>query len=205
MTRVADRDDSLIARCKRGVDREAFDSIVERYKDKIVNYVRRMVGDRDEADDLAQEVFVKVYVGLSTFESRSTLATWLFRIATNLCIDHRRKKARAGHALVSFETLSNSLATCDHQEHSPETSVLRSEMAEKLDQAIADLPDQLRAVMVLRDIQGVPYEDIAQIVGCPVGTVKSRLFRARSTLREQLQAYLRGDDDGLIGSRGPTA
>lgn len=198
VTSVADNDAALVARCKDGDDRQAFDDIVVRYKDRIVNYVRRMVSDRDDADDIAQEVFVRVYAGLRGFENRSALYTWLFRIATNLCIDYRRRRRRPERQHLSLDALPELAASGNSDKErgavtTPEQAAIHSELSVMIERAIGTLPERLRAVVLLHDVEGLPYEDVARIVGCPLGTVKSRLFHARSALRDTLGPYLRGE------------
>jgi len=195
---VADTDAALISRC-RGDDRQAFNDIVLRYKDRVFGYVRRMVANREDAEDIAQETFVRVYNGLRTFESRATLHTWLYRIATNLCIDYRRRNLRPERRHVPLEQRSPNggfapALDIPDDRYRPDAQALLSELSAKLDEAIAALPERLRAVVVLHDVNGLPYEDIARIVGCPLGTVKSRLFHARVALREALGPYLRGTE-----------
>jgi len=196
-------DTALLARC-REEDPSAFDEIVLRYKQKIFQYIHRMVGDADEAEDLTQEVFVKTYVSLSSFRSQSSLNTWLYRIAGNLCIDAHRKKSRkdaalGGHVVSLDESRGDSSDAAEENRHAKEAPDSRFEPYHLLEQqeldaqiqlALARLPEKMRSVVILHDLEGLPYEDIAAIVDCPLGTVKSRLFNARVQLRDQLKHYL---------------
>jgi RNA polymerase sigma-70 factor (ECF subfamily) len=194
--RVGDSDAALISRC-RDDDREALDEIVRRYMDRVLTYVRRMVANREDAEDIAQETFVRVFAGLRSFQSRSSLNTWVYRIATNLCIDYRRRNLRPERRMVALDAVERADAVSEAPATGricqPEAAAMRSELATVLDKAISELPDKLRAVVVLHDVNGLPYEEIAQIVGCPLGTVKSRLFHARAALREAVGPYLRGE------------
>jgi RNA polymerase sigma-70 factor, ECF subfamily len=193
-------DTSLIERCQRN-DITAFNEIVSRYKNKIYNYIYRMVGNGEDAEDLTQEVFVKMYVALDSFRSQSSLSTWLYRIAGNLCIDSHRKKSRRdagfGGAITSLdEPFSHSSSEDAHTREvsditfEPSKVLASQEMDKQIQEALAKLPEKMRTVVVLHDIEGLHYEEIASVVDCPLGTVKSRLFNARSLLREHLSAYL---------------
>jgi RNA polymerase sigma-70 factor (ECF subfamily) len=198
VVRVADTDVTLVSRC-RSADGQAFNEIVHRYKDRVFAYVRRMVENREDAEDIAQETFVRVFTGLRSFENRASLPTWLYRIATNLCIDYRRRNMRPEKRHVPLDHgfgdagPTSTLDLADER-YRPDDVAARNELATRLDEAILALPERLRAVVVLHDVNGVPYEDVARIVGCPLGTVKSRLFHARSALRDALGPYLRGED-----------
>ena len=207
MEHVADNDAALISRCQEN-DRDAFNEIVYRYMDRVITYVRRMVDSREDAEDLAQETFVRVYAGLTTFQSRSSLRTWVYRIATNLCIDYIRKRRRKDWEALRLEArgVREALAmerACGDTANEPETHVMRLELSKALQRAIAELPERLRTVVVLHDVNGLPYEEIAGIIGCPLGTVKSRLFHARAALRKALAPDLRCDETGPSGSETP--
>lgn len=193
---VADADSGLILRCQRD-DAAAFNEIVTRYKNKVYNYVSRMVGPGSDAEDLTQETFVRAYLNIKSFQSRASLNTWLFRIATNICIDFNRKhgKARALTTSLNREDSdgeSESQHDVPDQKFDPQLVLLNKELGRQLTDAIHSLPDKLRLVVLLHDIEGLPYDEIASIVDCPLGTVKSRLFNARMALREKLTPYVNG-------------
>jgi RNA polymerase sigma-70 factor (ECF subfamily) len=175
-------------------DRAAFNEIVLRYKNKVFNYVRRMVHDASDAEDLTQETFVRAYLSIHSFQSRASLNTWLFRIATNLCIDHsrRQKKVSAMTTSLSQENEGEEETQRDIPDlaFDPQRLLLNRELGTKLDEALRELPEKLRTVVLLYDIEGLPYDEIANITGCPLGTVKSRLFNARNALRRKLSPYL---------------
>lgn len=175
-------------------DRAAFNEIVLRYKSKVYNYIHRTVPNVSDAEDLTQETFVRAYTSLHSFQSRASLNTWLFRIATNLCIDHSRK-------YKSKQSLTNSLSQETEGDEEtdleipdvsfdPQRLLLNKEMGDRLEQALRELPEKLRTVVLLYDIEGLAYDEIAGIVGSPLGTVKSRLFNARNALRQKLAPYL---------------
>ncbi len=197
--RWSDGDAVLVARCKEN-DLSAFDQIVERYQHKIYGYVKRLVGNETDAEDITQEVFLKALTSLRSFREESSLQTWLFRIATNLCRDmHRRRQREKGWfplwRRVDGEDDSgeeNAIEIPDERTN-PENLVLSAELNEILLQAIDRLPLAMREVLVLHDMESMSYEEIACALGIPLGTVKSRLFHARARLRDALASYLYGD------------
>lgn len=197
--RLSDADAALVARCK-GNDLTAFDEIVERYQHKIYGYVKRLVGNETDAEDITQEVFLKALNSLRTFREESSLQTWLFRIATNLCRDvHRRRQREKGWLPLWRHTDGEECSgeECvieipDHQSD-PERLLLRKELGDLLKQAIDRLPIAMREVLVLHDMESLSYEEIAHALGIPLGTVKSRLFHARARLRDALASYIYGD------------
>lgn len=183
--------EDLVERAKAG-DRPAFGQLVEVYQDKIYGYVSRMLGDPDEAEDVAQETFVRAYRSLPHFRGAASFHTWLYRIASNLAIDVARRNRRQSTGNFSLdEPLESEEGDYEREiadeSGSPEQLTQRREMQELVRQAVAELPEKLRAVVVLYELQGESYEDIAEILGCPLGTVKSRLFNARSQLKDMLE------------------
>ena len=183
--------EDLVERAKAG-DRPAFGQLVEVYQDKIYGYVSRMLGDPDEAEDVAQETFVRAYRSLPHFRGAASFHTWLYRIASNLAIDVARRNRRQSTGNFSLdEPLESEEGDYEREiadeSGSPEQLAAQREMQELVRQAVAELPEKLRAVVVLYELQGESYEDIAEILGCPLGTVKSRLFNARSQLKDMLE------------------
>ena len=183
--------EDLVERAKAG-DRPAFGQLVEVYQDKIYGYASRMLGDPDEAEDVAQETFVRAYRSLPHFRGAASFHTWLYRIASNLAIDVARRNRRQSTGDFSLdEPLESEEGDYEREiadeSGSPEQLTQRREMQELVRQAVAELPEKLRAVVVLYELQGESYEDIAEILGCPLGTVKSRLFNARSQLKDMLE------------------
>lgn len=184
-------DYSLVERC-RDNDDAAFSEVVTRYKAKIYHYLYRMTGSAEDAEDLTQEVFVRMYTSIDSFRGQSSLNTWLFRIAGNLCID-RFRRAKNRPAAYSLDMPVGDAETAPEvpdTTYEPHRLLENVEMAEQIQMALFKLPDKLRATLLLHDIEGLPYEEIAQVVGCPLGTVKSRLFNARMQLRQHLAGYL---------------
>jgi RNA polymerase sigma-70 factor (ECF subfamily) len=199
---VANADSALILRCQAD-DAAAFNEIVARYKNRVHNYVSRMVGPGSDAEDLTQETFVRAYLNIRSFQSRATLNTWLFRIATNICIDFRRKTARPRAMTVSlqrddFDEEIETERDIPDEKYNPQIAFLNKELGVQLDDALRALPDKLRTVVLLHDIEGLAYEEIAAIADCPLGTVKSRLFNARMALRQKLAPYVDGSLEAPI-------
>ncbi|WP_044949032.1 sigma-70 family RNA polymerase sigma factor [Chthonomonas calidirosea] len=187
-------DTALVQRAKAN-DRAAFNEIVLRYKDKVYNYIYRMVRHATDAEDLTQETFVRAYLSLHSFQSRASLNTWLFRIATNLCIDHCRRAKRTQGLVTSLspdneEEEEGPQRDVPDATFDPQRLLLNKELGEKLEKALQELPEKLRMVVLLYDVEGLSYEEIAAIAGCPLGTIKSRLFNARAALRRKLEPYL---------------
>jgi len=185
----------LIRRSQRG-DGEAFGLIIERYKGKLFNLAYGMLGDRSEADDLAQEVFIKAFYALPKFEFRSEFGTWLYRIAVNHVRDYLRKnKHRLDEiSLHEFaETIPGAVGA------SFEDRQLADRRREVVQAALRRLPEKYRSILVLRDMQEMPYEEISRVLAISPGTVDSRLHRARRKLRENLAAIIggKGGDYGL--------
>jgi RNA polymerase sigma-70 factor (ECF subfamily) len=196
MGNIMHADTALVQRAQAN-DRAAFNEIVLRYKSKVYNYIFRMVHHTLDAEDLTQETFLRAYLSIRSFQSRASLNTWLFRIATNLCIDYSRKnkKAQAMTSSLSRESEEDDSETerdIPDVAFDPQRMLLNKELGHILNHALSELPEKLRTVVLLYDIEGLPYDEISAIVGCPLGTVKSRLFNARSSLRDKLAPYLTG-------------
>lgn len=194
MIAVSNADAALILRCQAN-DAAAFNEIVTRYKNRVYNYICRMIGAGLDAEDLTQETFVRAYLNIHSFQSRASLNTWLFRIATNICIDFTRKNSKITMQTVPLQAHENREAdgperAIPDDRFDPQSVYLNKELGTQVDQALRSLPEKLRSVVLLHDLEGLPYEEIAAIVECPLGTVKSRLFNARLALREKLAPYL---------------
>jgi RNA polymerase sigma-70 factor (ECF subfamily) len=181
-------DQDLIRRALKG-DRGAFEMIVRRYQQPVVNYVGRMVRERELALDISQDVFLKVYAALKSYRPQYKFSTWLFKVASNYMIDYWRKK--------KIPTVSLDQAFGDGDEGLPiqvaadEPSVARQyelrELRGRLDAAIGELPVSLRELFVWRHVNGLSYEEMAEIKGIPVGTVKNRVFQAKEMLKNMLE------------------
>jgi RNA polymerase sigma-70 factor (ECF subfamily) len=181
-------DQRLVERVQQG-DKRAFDLLVLKYQHKIIKLVMRYVRDPAEAQDVSQEAFIKAYRALPRFRGDSAFYTWLYRIAINTAKNHlvsmSRKPMEYDLDLQDPEqpTVHETLRDQD----SPEGVVLREELRETVEAAIADLPEELRIAITLREVEGLSYEEIAQAMDCPVGTVRSRIFRARDAIDQRIQ------------------
>ncbi len=192
-------DATLIARCQKA-DIAAFNEIVARYKGKIYNYLYRMTGNAEDAEDLTQEVFVRMYTNIRTFRAESSLSTWLFRIAGNLSVDSFRRKKKERGVVQSLDApLPGSDAAEDgvgatrdvpDWSSEPDAMFSRKELGAHIQAALAKLAPKLRSAVVLHDIEGLAYDEIAQMEQVPLGTIKSRIFNGRVALREHLRPYL---------------
>jgi len=170
----------LIAKAQQG-DRQAFGELVRRHREKAINVVYRMCGDANLAEDAAQEAFIRAWQHLPNYRPRSPFRNWVYRIATNVATDLIRRERET----VDVDTLS--LVSSDE---GPEAAVERGERGERVRQAVLALPPASRAVLVLREYEGLSYREIADTLGVPIGTVMSRLNYARNRLRESLAPYL---------------
>ncbi len=183
---------ALVEQCRRQ-DYEAFSKIVDAYQARVFGFVRRMVRNEDEAMDVTQEVFIKAFKHMERFDGRSSLRTWLFRIAHNLCIDRARKHDR-GLTETSLEPSGSDDEPMEFADArwDPERIALSQELAGVVDHAVATMSEKLRTVLLLHDKEDMGYDEIARTVDVPVGTVKSRLFLARAHLQQHLCQYLEG-------------
>jgi RNA polymerase sigma-70 factor, ECF subfamily len=185
-------DHQLIEATKIG-DEAAFAEIVNRYRNPLINYLFRMLGDYEEAVDLAQETFVRVYFAIARYHTDYAFSTYIYRIATNLAISEiRKKKRRKLLSLTSFFQNEDSDVQEFHPPDGkslPDEDLIEAERNRTIEKAIATLPDKYRAPIVLREIQELSYEEIAQILGLGLGTTKSRISRARALLRDKLKQY----------------
>lgn len=187
---MSEGDTILVQRTIRG-DQKAFEILVRRYQTKIAAVIARDVHDPDKVRDLAQETFIKAYRALKSFRGESAFYTWLYRIATNTAknflISRSRVPTENDIALDEVDQVAPQLR---HHE-TPEKLVLRDEMLNNLDKALNELPDSMKSVIVMRDVNGYSYEEIAKSLNCPIGTVRSRIYRARQEIVENMQEYLR--------------
>ena len=184
---------TLVERC-RHQDAEAFGRLVDAYQHRVFGFVRRLVIDPEEAADISQEVFIRAFQAFSRFDGRSSLRTWLFRIAHNLCIDRARKIDRSPQeSRIDVAGDDDQTMEFPDQRWDPETLAMNEELATVLESGLASMSEKLRGVLLLHDREDMAYEEIAQALSLPVGTVKSRLFLARAHLQETVGAYLRGN------------
>lgn len=179
-------DSELMALVQSG-DRSAFGTLVEKYKHRLVNYLTSLVRDRERAEELAQESFLRLFVNASRYEERGQFLPYLFCIGTNLVRTEERKRQRRD-ILGRIFLYGRSAAGED-----PQSDLLRQEATERVRQAIAELPLNFRSPLVLYEVEGLSYRDIAASLGCREGTVKSRISRARSLLRRKLEPYWNGE------------
>lgn len=193
---AADADAQLIERFKRG-DRRAFEMLVVKYQRRIERLIARMVRDVDLVEDIAQEAFIRAYRALPTFRGESAFYTWLYRIAVNTAkkamIGLKRDPLLTEAAMGGGGSDDDDGPRVDHELSDGETpeSVLASrQIAETVNAAIAALSDELRQAITLREIEGLSYEEISELMNCPIGTVRSRIYRAREAIATRLRPLL---------------
>lgn len=176
-------DELLLRRACKG-DVQAFEELMQSHESRIYAIALRMMGNREDAQDCAQDAMVRIYRAMGSFKGQSALATWIYRITMNTCLDElRRRKARKVTSLDSL--VDNGWSPTDTGD-TPEEHGLRVEKQNALNQAIQSLPDDMRAAIILRDVKGYSYDEIASILDANVGTIKSRISRGREKLREIL-------------------
>ena len=191
---AAETDKQLVARVQRG-DSRAFDLLVLKYQHKIFGLISRYVHDADEVQDVAQEAFIKAYRALPNFRGDSAFYTWLYRIAINTAKNHLVSRSRrppgSDVEVEDAEYFDGGAALRDI--NTPEEKLFGEELRGVVERAISELPDDLRSAVTLREFDGLSYEDIAEIMYCPVGTVRSRIFRAREAIDKQVRVQLEGE------------
>jgi RNA polymerase sigma-70 factor (ECF subfamily) len=184
-------DQALVERVQQG-DKRAFDLLVRKYQHKIVHLVTRYLHDSTEALDVAQETFIKAYRALPSFRGDSAFYTWLYRIATNTAknylVAQNRRPPMDDIDAQDAEQFSGDTGLKEYA--TPEHLLLRDEIEATITAAIEALPDELRTAISLRELEGLSYEEIAQVMDCPIGTVRSRIFRAREAIDERLAPLL---------------
>jgi RNA polymerase sigma-70 factor, ECF subfamily len=189
-------DNSLVREFISGND-GAFTLLVTRYKDSLTNYLNMMVGDYEIAVDLSQETFLRVYRNIGRYSNVYQFSTWIYRIATNLAIDEMRYRKRRGR--VFYNNIWGNRRSADKElpefeitdvRRSPRDEILRKESGRVLGDAIRSLPEKYRTAFIMREVQELPYETIAQVLKCSAGTIKSRLHRARDLLQRKLERYV---------------
>ena len=181
-------DQQLVERAQKG-DTRAFDLLVKKYQHKILGLIGRYVQDHAEVQDVAQEAFIKAYRALGKFRAESAFYTWMYRIAINTAKNHLVSRGRRPPGsdldIVDAEILDHSGRLADIE--TPEAALARDQLEAAVYEAIENLPEDLRTAITLRELDGLSYEDIANVMQCPVGTVRSRIFRAREAVDQHIQ------------------
>ena len=186
-----DVDQQLVERVQKG-DKRAFDLLVLKYQHKIFAVISRFIRDHAEVQDVAQDAFIKAYRALPNFRGDSAFYTWMYRIAINTAknylVARNRRPPSSDLEIDDAEFYSGNEAM--HEMNTPERNLMRDELQIVIDQAFKELPEDLRAAVTLREIDGLSYEEIAAAMGCPIGTVRSRIFRAREAIDRKIQPLL---------------
>jgi RNA polymerase sigma-70 factor (ECF subfamily) len=192
-----DIDQQLVLRAQRG-DKQAFELLVEKYQRKLGRLLARFIRDPAEVEDVTQEAFVKAYRALPAFRGESAFYTWLYRIGINTAKNYLMALGR--RAPTSTEVEAQDAEGLEDGEqlrdiNTPESMLLSKEIAATVNATIEELPEELRTAIQLRELEGMSYEDIARIMDCPIGTVRSRIFRAREAIAERLRPLLGTRED----------
>ena len=190
---ASETDRQLVQRAQRG-DLRAFDLLVLKYQGRIAALVSRYISDASEVEDVTQEAFIKAYRALDKFRGDSAFYTWLYRIAANAAKNYLVARGRRPGADATIED-AEAFGDTDlaSESGSPEAVAMGDELAEVVAAALQALPEELRAALTLRELEGLCYDDIADVLGCPVGTVRSRIFRAREAIDERVKMQISGE------------
>ena len=187
-------DAELVAQAKKG-GMQAFELLVNRYQQRVANVIAKFIKDRDEIQDVAQEVFIKVFRALPKFRGDSSFYTWIYRIAVNTSKNHLVSKSRRiQNTQLEFEEAESFTNNEDQRNlDTPDAVYARGELEKTMAKAIDSLPEELKSAIVLREVDGLSYEEIAARMDCPIGTVRSRIFRARDAIDQALRPLLEID------------
>jgi RNA polymerase sigma-70 factor (ECF subfamily) len=193
--REANEDDALVERARAG-DRAAFQALFQKYHRRVYSVALGVVKRPEDAMDVVQDAFIKVHKHLATFQGASSFYTWLYRIVMNLGIDHVRRTRKVvewGDDVPLDQAAGDGTLVPKVADANPARTLVRRELSDKIRQALDTLPEYHRAVILLREVEGMSYEEIAEVLDVPKGTIMSRLFHARRKMQDQLQPYLEGD------------
>ena len=185
-------DQQLVERAQRG-DKEAFELLVSKYQRKLARLLSRFIRDATEVEDVTQEAFIKAYRALPTFRGDSAFYTWMYRIAINTAKNYLVAMGRRAPTTTDFDSdEAENFEDGDQLRdlNTPENELMSRQVAETVNQTLEELPEELRTAITLREIEGLSYEDIASIMNCPIGTVRSRIFRAREAIADKLRPLL---------------
>lgn len=182
-------DQELIARCREG-DIEAFGHLYARYERQVYRFVYHMLGDADDADDIKQDAFLKAYRSLGSFRGECSLLTWLLKVAGNLCRDRIKSRSRRGEVELIPE-IEADLRDNSDMGMDPALLVERKDLHSTVYRVLSGLPEAQKELIVLRDVEGLSYQQIAEVLGCSVASVKLRLFRARRGFKDRVESILK--------------
>lgn len=181
------KDEELVKKVKNG-DIDAFEQIIALYESKVFSLIYHMIKNENEIEDLAQEVFIRVYTNIKKFNGNSSLYTWIYKITTNLCIDYIKRKKEVIYLDEKLKLEDNEVEMQIPSDEKRQDELYEDkELKEKLEKCIDKLPEKQKAIIILRDIKGFSYEEIAYITGIKLGTVKSQINRARQKLKNMLE------------------
>ena len=187
---IADKE--IIERVKNG-DKKAYDLLVLKYQQRVINLISRFVKNHADALDVSQETFIKAYKALPNFRGESAFYTWLYRIAVNTAKNHltvqSRKITKSDYDVTEIEQIEGNMTLTEQT--TPENLLIKDELQDIVLNTIENLPEDLKSAIMLREIEGLSYEEIATVMECPVGTVRSRIFRARETIDNKIKPLLK--------------
>jgi len=186
---IVDPDHELVDRWQSG-DESAFQELIRRHERRVFRLLFRMMGNREEAEDVAQEAFLSLHRHGHRFRREARFSTFVYRVAANAALNRRRTLGRNRNRVSELKVSQEAGFELPPAPRDPEDAAVGAEARERVQQALLELPDDLRVAVLLYDIEGQSYQDVAQVLGIPEGTVKSRIHRARNALRDQLRSYV---------------
>ena len=186
----ADLDLILMKKVSESDDHEAFAELVERHQGPVVGTIARMLGNPADSEDLAQQVFIRIWKARKRYQAKAKFTTYLFTITRNLVFNESRRRSRQKNSSLDAAQKDYDFELPDDPRQEPDQSQLRKELISEVNRAIANLPEKQRLAVILRRQENLPYDEIAKVLGISISAVKSQLFRARGTLREALDKYL---------------
>jgi len=193
---LVEQSDADLVRQTLGGNSSAYNGLVQRYQRQVYNLAYRMLGNAEDAGDLVQDTFLRAYGALASFRQDASFLTWLYKIASNLCIDQLRSRKAKSTLSLEVELEEGREPAADLRSSGPEEAAVRGSVAEVVQRAILNLPEKYRAVVVMRHLHDMSVDEIARVLELPTGTVKTHLFRAREMLRGRLRPVLEMETDG---------
>lgn len=189
--------DSALVERVQGGDKRAFDLLVRKYQHKVIGLISRYVRSHPECEDIAQEAFVRAWRAIGSFRGESAFYTWLYKIAVNTAKNHlvAMKRRPPADDIDASDAVFMGGAERMQDSATPEREMMRQEIEQSVFSTVQALPEELRTAITLREVEGLSYEEIAETMGCPIGTVRSRIFRAREAIDQKLRPLLSGRED----------
>jgi len=193
---LVEQQDAELVRLTLCGNTSAYNGLVQRYQRQVYNLAYRMLGSAEDAGDLTQDTFLRAYGAIGSFRQDASFLTWLYKIASNLCIDHLRSRKAKGALSLDVELSEGREPAADFRTHAPDECAIRGEVSDIVQREVMNLPERYRVVVTMRHLQDMSVDEIARALDLPAGTVKTHLFRGREMLRSRLRPVLEMESDG---------